>query len=70
MLAYTCSLVERARAEVVRLRGDQKGVTAVEYGIIAAVMVGALGAVFQVLTGDLSTLFTKIGAKLTATLGS
>ena len=65
MLAYTCSLVERARAEVVRLRGDQRGVTALEYGIIAAAMAAVLGVVFTGLTTDLTTLFNKIGTQLT-----
>ncbi|HET7883427.1 MAG TPA: Flp family type IVb pilin [Acetobacteraceae bacterium] len=68
MLAYTCSLAERARAEVVRLRGDQKGVTALEYGIIAAIMVGAVATAATGVSGSLKTLFTSIGGKLT--LGS
>jgi pilus assembly protein Flp/PilA len=70
MLAYTCSLVERARAEVVRLRGDQKGVTALEYGIIAAVTVAAIGATIGVVGTDLSAIWTKIGTTMTTAKGS
>jgi Flp pilus assembly pilin Flp len=36
-----------------------------EYGIMAAVMVGVLGAAFSGVAGHLTTLFTAIGGKLT-----
>ncbi|HET7883426.1 MAG TPA: Flp family type IVb pilin [Acetobacteraceae bacterium] len=68
MLSYTCSLVERSRLELVRLRGDQTGVTALEYGIIAAIIVGAVATALGAVGGNLTTMFSGIGAKLT--LGS
>ena len=64
MLAYTCSLVERARAEVARLRGDQRGVTALEYGIIAAVTVAAVGTVIGAVGTDLTAVWTTIKTDL------
>ena len=66
MFAYSFALVERAKAELARLTTDRKGITALEYGIMAAVMVAVLLAAFQTLTGDLSKLFGNIGKELTA----
>ena len=45
---------------------DERGITAIEYGLIAAVMASAIGAAFLLLTGGLSTSFTSIAGKLTA----
>jgi pilus assembly protein Flp/PilA len=67
MFAYSFALVERVRAELNRLRADRKGITALEYGILAAIMVAALVAGFGGVTGKLSALFTSIGGKLTIT---
>ncbi|HEY7578794.1 MAG TPA: Flp family type IVb pilin [Acetobacteraceae bacterium] len=64
MFAYSFALMERAKAELNRLRSDRKGVTAVEYAIIAAVLVAALGTAFSALTGDLKDVFDKIGTTL------
>ena len=65
MFAYSFALVERAKAELARLSGDRKGITALEYGIMAAVMVGVLVVAFTSLTGSLKTLFNTIGTDLT-----
>jgi pilus assembly protein Flp/PilA len=67
MFAYSFALIERAKAELSRLSSDRKGITALEYGIMAAVMVAVLATAFQALTGQLTTLFTSIGTKLNAT---
>jgi pilus assembly protein Flp/PilA len=65
MFAYSFALLERAKAELHRLHSDRKGITALEYGIMAAVMVAVLGAAFSGVAGHLTTLFTAIGGKLT-----
>jgi len=70
MFAYSFALLERAKAELHRLHSDRKGITALEYGIMAAVMVGVLGAAFSGVAGDLKTLFDQIGGKLTLTPSS
>jgi pilus assembly protein Flp/PilA len=44
---------------------DENGVTAIEYGLIAALVGVAIAAAAQALGGDLSSLFTTIGSKLT-----
>ncbi len=65
MFTYSFALLERARAELERARGDRKGVTALEYGLIAAAMAAVLATVFGKLTTGLSTLFGDIAGKLT-----
>lgn len=49
-----------------RLRRDRKGVTAMEYGIIAAATVAAVGAVMALIGANLTTIFTNIDTFLTA----
>ena len=44
---------------------DENGVTAIEYGLIAALMGAAVVAGIALVSGGLSTVFTKIGTKLT-----
>lgn len=65
MFAYSSALLEFVKLEMGRLRDDRKGITALEYGILAAIMVAALVAGFGTVTGNLTTLFTSIGGKLT-----
>ncbi|WP_338769488.1 Flp family type IVb pilin [Massilia sp. METH4] len=43
---------------------DEEGVTAIEYGLIAAVIAGIVIAAFTTLGGHLSTAFTNIGNKI------
>ena len=45
---------------------DEDGITAIEYGLIAAVMAALIGVVFALLKVPMETLFTKIGLSLTA----
>ena len=55
MFAYSFALLERVKT-------DRKGVTALEYGIIAGVLVAALGVAFTQLTTALSGVFGTISA--------
>jgi Flp pilus assembly pilin Flp len=47
------------------LRNDRKGVTAMEYGIIAATTVVVVGGVVGGLHSSLTTIWTDIGTALT-----
>ena len=47
-----------------RLRHDNRAVTALEYGLIASVVVGTVVVGFQHLGGSLSTMFYSIGDSL------
>ena len=49
---------------IIALRNDRRGVTALEYGIIASVLAVSLVTVFQGLTGHLTTLFNSIFTSL------
>ncbi|HEX5344485.1 MAG TPA: Flp family type IVb pilin [Duganella sp.] len=44
---------------------DEDGITAIEYGLIAAVMAAAVGAAFGLLKPALITAFTDIASKIT-----
>ncbi len=57
MFAYTRSLLERVLA-------DRKGVTAMEYGVIAAGIVLVVATAATTLGSDVSALFASIGAML------
>jgi Flp pilus assembly pilin Flp len=64
MFAYSFALLERARAELALLTGDCKGVTALEYGVIAAGIVVVVGAAAATLGGKIVTLFGTLGNSL------
>jgi len=49
------------------LRHEDRGVTALEYGLIAAVMGALIVTAFTTLGGDLDTAFGSIAALLTST---
>jgi pilus assembly protein Flp/PilA len=49
---------------VYRLIGDRRGVTAVEYALIAALIAVAAIAAFALVGTRLSTTFSTVGAKL------
>jgi pilus assembly protein Flp/PilA len=57
------SLIAAAR----RFAHDEDGITAIEYGLIAAVMVTAVTAAFGYLTPALSAAFTAIATKINVT---
>jgi pilus assembly protein Flp/PilA len=48
-----------------QLKNDRRGVTALEYGLIAAIMAGILVTVIGTFGSDLTTAFTHIGTSLT-----
>ncbi len=50
-----------------RLANEQRGVTALEYALIAAVMGALVVTAVTTLGNDLDTAFTSIGALLTST---
>jgi Flp pilus assembly pilin Flp len=47
-------------ARVVTLMNDRKGVTTLEYAVIAAVTVVATGAAFAIIGGDLTAVYTGV----------
>jgi pilus assembly protein Flp/PilA len=53
-----------------RFAKDESGATAIEYGLIAAIMAVALIAAFPFVTDGLSTSFGNIGDMLEATPSS
>jgi pilus assembly protein Flp/PilA len=48
-----------------QMKRDTRGVTALEYGLIAAVMGGLIVTAFSGLGGSMGTAFTSIGTLLT-----
>ncbi len=46
------------------LASDRRGVTALEYALIAAVIVGTIAAGFTTFAGDLSSYFGSVGGSL------
>ena len=57
MFAYTFALLERVKV-------DRKGVTAMEYGVIAAGIVLVVATAAATLGTNVSALFTSIAGKL------
>lgn len=58
-----------AQTKVDALRENRKGVTAMEYGIIAAVTVVVVGGVVGGLNGPLTTIWNNISAALATAAG-
>ena len=58
------SMLTTLTAAVKRLRNDDRGVTALEYGVIAAAIVVTGLALLPTLGTTLNTLFTSINTKL------
>lgn len=56
MIAYLKTWLE--------LKADRRAVTALEYGLIAGVLVGTIMIGFGTLAGDMSSKFSSIGAGL------
>ena len=56
----------RMRVFLFRLTADRRGVTALEYGLIAAVMGALIVTAVTTLGNNLSTAFTSIGGLLTS----
>jgi pilus assembly protein Flp/PilA len=51
-------------SQVRQLRSDRKGVTALEYGLIASIVAIGIIAALTTLSGSLSSTFTYIAGKL------
>ncbi|PCI58840.1 MAG: Flp family type IVb pilin [Kordiimonadales bacterium] len=49
-----------------KFRNDDKGATAIEYGLIAALIAIALIAALQTLGGSLSTMFSEVSTTVGA----
>jgi Flp pilus assembly pilin Flp len=45
---------------------DRKGVTALEYGIVASVIIAALAGAFTLFTNGLSTAFTALAGSISS----
>jgi Flp pilus assembly pilin Flp len=58
MFAYYIAILKR-------LKSDRKGVTAMEYGVLAAATVVAVSAIIATVGTKLLALFTKISVALT-----
>lgn len=58
-------MIDKTRNLIKRLKRDQKGLTAVEYAVLGAVVVAAIAAVgdsFETeLTGAFTALFNQVG---------
>jgi pilus assembly protein Flp/PilA len=63
-------MLSYVRARFAGILSDRKGVTAMEYGIIAAVTVVVVGGVVGGLNGPLNTIWTNISNALTAAAGA
>jgi pilus assembly protein Flp/PilA len=57
MFTYCFVLLER-------LKADRKGVTALEYGVIAAAIIVAIGAIMGTMGGNLKTMFTSVSGQI------
>jgi pilus assembly protein Flp/PilA len=55
---------------VARFANDESGATAIEYGLIAALIAVGIIAAATALGGNLSTLFTNIGTRLKTEAGN
>jgi pilus assembly protein Flp/PilA len=57
-------MVARCLALLDCLRADRKGVTAMEYGVIAAGIIFVVATAAIALGGDISALYTSFGNKI------
>ena len=62
-------LIVFAQRKIADLKDDCKGVTAMEYGIIAAFTVAAVGATIASIGSKLGTIWTSVLAQLTTAAG-
>ena len=58
------SLVSAAALLAGKLRDDNRGVTAIEYGLIASMMAVVLVVAVALVTGSLTTAFTSISGHI------
>jgi Flp pilus assembly pilin Flp len=63
MYLWEFTMIEYAKTWL-ELKFDRRAVTALEYGLIAGVIVATIAVGFSILAGNLSTKFSSIGAGL------
>lgn len=56
--------MNRIKAFIMRFSRDESGVTAIEYGVLGVLVVGAIAAAMATFSADLGTAFTTIGTAL------
>jgi pilus assembly protein Flp/PilA len=66
MFTYTYTLAARAKAELMLLKGDRKGVTALEYGLLAGLIAVVIIGSVTALGLSVSGLFTAISTAMPA----
>jgi pilus assembly protein Flp/PilA len=57
-------MLQLALARLTSLMGDRRGISAMEYGILAAAIIGVVATAATTLGGDLGTLFNDVIADL------
>lgn len=62
MLKFVVAAEQRTRAAL----QDRKGVTALEYGVVASVIIATLVAAFTLFTTGLSDAFTALAGKISS----
>ncbi len=50
-------MINSVRNLVIRLRNDERGLTAIEYAVLGAIVVAAIGVAGATLSTDLNTAF-------------
>jgi pilus assembly protein Flp/PilA len=64
------STIDRAKLLAARVVADRKGVTAIEYGLIAGAIAVAIIAAVIAVGGDLNNLFLNVGSQLNSVPGA
>ena len=60
-------MYDLAIVSVRRLLGDKKGISAIEYGVLGAVVIVAIAAGATVLKGGVAAVFASMNAAITPT---
>jgi pilus assembly protein Flp/PilA len=64
MFAYGFALLERMKAGLAVARGDRKGLTAPEYGLLVALIAAAIIVALRSVATSLSVMFSTVAGKL------
>lgn len=59
------SIITKSATAIAAAMADRKGVTSLEYGVVAAALIAAVSAGMLVLAGDLRTAFESLGTAIT-----
>ena len=60
-----CEFGSKGSVEIARFVNDESGATAIEYGLIAAGIAGAIATVVGTVGTNLTSLFSNVASKLT-----